>query len=164
MARCHIFSQVSWHLVESTTSGGPPRVIVDGRAYMVGRGDPGTTVDGLCENNCLIDSLMQCLGIHTSCRDVRRDLLTEFASASGRARVAMHSYLDVEAHGRSIVRSLFFHNTNNLPPTCNVDDFYIVALSANNIGHGTTVGRRGAPYTLVVLNHHDMHFDPCIAV
>ena len=76
--------------------------------------------------------------------------------------MAMHSYLDVGAHGRSIVRSLFRHNTNNLPLLCDIDDFYVVALSADNVGHGTTVGRRGAPYTLVVLNHHDMHFDPCI--
>ena len=121
-------------------------------------------MEGTCENNCLIDSLRQCLGILADCRHARRDLLAEFAEASGRACVTMHSYLDIEAHGSSIVRNLFLHNTNSRPPICNVDDFYIVALSADNVGHGTTVGRRGDPFTLVVLNHHDMHFDPCIPV
>ena len=130
---------------------------------MVGRGDPGTDINGACENNCLIDSLRQCLGIVADCRQVRRDLINEFARATGdRARVGVANYLDVEAHWRSILRSLFRHNVSGLPATCNVDDFCVIALSANNVGHGSVEGTMGAPRTLVVLNHSDQHFDPCL--
>ena len=115
-----------------------------------------------CENNCLIDSLRQCLGIVADCRQVRRDLINEFAGAPGRGHVAVASYLDVEARWRSIIRSLFLHNVSGLPVTCNLEDVCVNALSANNAGHGSVEGNMGAPRTLVVLNYNDQHFDPCL--
>ena len=73
-------------------------VVVDEISYAVGRGDPGTDSNGVCENNCLIDSLRQCLGIVADCRQVRRDLINEFEGATGRDRAAVVSYLDAGAH------------------------------------------------------------------
>ena len=46
--------------------------------------------------------------------------------------------------------------------TCNLDDFCVNALSANNAGHGSVEGNMGAPRTLVVLNYNDQHFDHCL--
>ena len=148
------FSQVAWHFTGL--------VVVEGISYVAGKGDPGTDRIGDGENNCLIDSLRQCLGIVADCRQVRRDLINEFAGAADdRARVGATTYLDVGAHWRSILRSLFRHEVTGLTVTWSVDDFRVIALSANNAGHGTPEGHRDAPRTLVVLNHGDVHFDPC---
>ena len=157
------FSELSWHF-ESATADQPRIVVVDGHSYKVGEGDPGY-INGVCENNCLIDSLRQCLGIEADCRKVRRDLINEFAGAADhRARVGATTYLDVGAHWRSILRSLFRHEVTGLTVTWSVDDFRVIALSANNAGHGTPEGHRDAPRTLVVLNHGDVHFDPYLPV
>ena len=87
---------------------------------------------------------------------------SNIAGAAGRDRVAVASYLDVGAHWRSIIRSLFLHNVSGSPATCNLEDFCVNALSANNAGHGSVEGNMGAPRTLVVLNYNDQHFDPCL--
>ena len=155
------FSQVSWHF-ESAAADQPRIVVVNGHSYKVGHGDPGY-INGVCENNCLIDSLRQCLGIEADCRKVRRDLINEFAGAADdRARVGATTYLDVGAHWRSILRSLLRHRVTGSPVSWSVDDFRVIALSANNAGHGSPEGRRDAPHTLVVLNDSDVHFDPCL--
>ena len=158
------FSQLYWHF-SGETSDHFRSVVVEGNSYVVGRGDPGTDINGACGNNCIIDSLRQCIGIVADCRQVRRDLINEFAGATGdRARAGVANYLDVEAQWRSILRSLFRHKETGLPVTWSVDDFRVIALSANNAGHGSVEGHLDAPRTLVVLNDNDVHFDHCLPV
>lgn len=120
------------------------------------------------KNNCLIDSLRQCIGnIACDRRLVREDLVTEFGSdASGDMRrfVTLYSFLDVGHHWRAILRSLFRHNTDGRPVDCNVEDYCVVALSGDRPGHGVVLGNRDAPNRLVVVNWSDVHFDPCLPV
>ena len=154
-------SQVAWHFLPQM-AGAPRSVAVDGATYRVGVGDPGRATDGTCENNCLIDSLRQCLGLVADCKLVRRDLVTQYANASGRARVTTSSYLDVESHWQAILRSLFLHNTCGVPTTCNTDDYCVIALSAERVANGSVEGSRAASQKLVVMNYSDIHFDPCL--
>ena len=92
---------------------------------------------------------------------MREDLVSEFSGAAGRARVTKASYLDVEEHGRAILRSLFRHNSSGLPSEVDLEDYCVVALSADRVPHGTVVGNVRAPHRLVVFNHGDVHFNPC---
>ena len=108
------------------------------------------------------DSLRQCLGLVADCKLVRRDLVTQYANASGRARVTTSSYLDVESHWKAILRSLFLHNTCGVPTTCNTDDYCVIALSAERGANGSVEGSRAASRKLVVMNYSDIHFDPCL--
>ena len=81
-------------------------VMVDGKPYDVGRGNPGGC------NDCLIDSLRQCLGLDTDPRKVRGDLMDIFRDAlDARARVTPNSFLDPDSHWRTLLQSLFRHNT-----------------------------------------------------
>ena len=135
--------------------------MVDGVAHSVGRGDPGRAANGEY-NNCLIDSLRQCVGMSADRTAVRCDLEAEFHSADGRARVTQTSFLDVESHWQTILRSLFLHNTSGLPVACEPQDYCVIALYANRVGHGAVLGNPRAPNRLVVLNTSDIHFDPCL--
>ena len=85
-------SQLTWNW------RGDNIVVVDGDAYAVGYGNPGGF------NDCLIDSLRQCLGLDTDPRRVRNDLLSSFASSpDARARVTPNSYLDLDSHWRILI-------------------------------------------------------------
>ena len=154
------FSQVVWRF-NGTTRRRTPIVDVDGVSYYVGHGDPGRAKDDEY-NNCLIDSLRQCIGIHVDRRKVRADLEEDFSAAVGRARVTNASFLDVESHLRAIVQSIFKHHILDLPRECNLDDYCIIALDATNPANGNVNGNLNAPYRLVVLNTNDTHFDPCL--
>ena len=154
------FSQVTWHF-DGKTVRNSRKIVVDGVDYFVGRGDPGRAVNGEY-NNCLIDSLRQTLGILSDRSAVRNDLLSEFGTAVGRAKVTASSYLDVEAHWQAILRSLFRHNTSGLSTACDTQAYCVVALYANSVGNGVVLGDLGAPNRLVVLNTSDVHFDPCL--
>jgi hypothetical protein len=54
-------------------------------------------------NNCLIDSLRQCLGLNSNRVAVRNDLRLEFARADGRSKVSTVSYLDADSHWQAII-------------------------------------------------------------
>ena len=136
---------------------GPGVVVVDGQRYDVGRGDPG----GL--NDCLIDSLRQCLGLDTNPRDVRRELVLAFAGADDeRARVTNNSYLDLDSHWETLLCSLFAHNSCGASRHCDVQLFCVISLYRDNINNGLVVGSLHAPHRLVVMNTSDVHFDPCL--
>ena len=115
-------SQVVWRFSVERAKGGRPKVDVDGVTYCVGHGDPGRAHEGEF-NNCLIDSLRQCVGITADRKLVRADLENEFRNAVGRARVTQTSFLDVDSHWRTILRSLFLHNTSGEPAQCDVSQF-----------------------------------------
>ena len=153
-------TQVAWRF-DGETARGARRVLLDGVAYAKGYGFPGRLDDGE-QNNCLIDSLRQCLGIACDRRAVRRDLVYEFSGATGRARVTQDSYLDVVEHGRAILRSLFRHNVSDLPTDVDLGLYCVVALAADREDYGVVVGNVRAPHRLVVLNHGDIHFNPCL--
>ena len=155
----HMF-QIPWNF----TNEARDELIVDGMAYKKGYGFPGDPTLGE-RNNCLIDSLRQCLS-HIACdrRKVREDLVEEFgdsASEDYRRRVTDDSYLDVECHWRAILRSLFRHNSSGCPTTCDLNDYCIVALYGDRPGHGAVLGNKHAAHRLVIINWGDVHFDPC---
>ena len=138
---------------------------VDGFRYRRGYGNPGNGSNGE-RNNCLIDSLRQCLGSLTCDRMlVRRDLQAEFgAPVDGDQRriVTGSSYLDVECHWRAILRSFSRHCTAGCPEDCNVDSYCVVALYGDRPGNGVVLGSRNAPNRLVIVDWSDVHFDPCL--
>ena len=150
-------SQITWAFAAD-----PRALVVDGVSYRIGFGDPGQDSDGACANNCLIDSLRQCLGLVADCTLVRRDLIAQYSNAVGRARATINSYLDVESHWAAIVKSLFVRNTSGELTTCNVDFYCVIALSHEREGHGSVEGSRAANWKLVVMNYNDVHFDPCL--
>ena len=154
-------SQLPWEFVNDART----ELLVDGVAYKKGYGLPGN-VDRGEMNNCLIDSLRQCLGdIQCDRNAVRRDLQAEFASdlpQDPRGVVTARSYLDVEHHWEAIVRSLLHHNTSGLAPSFDPRDYCVVALFGDRPGHGAVLGNLTAARRLVVVNWGDVHFDPCL--
>ena len=153
-------SQIAWEF----TGGARDELLVDGVAYKAGKGDQGDSSQGEM-NNCLIDSLRQCLGQMVCDRKkVREDLVREFGHASGsdrRRRVTYASYLDIDCHWKAILQSLFRHNRSNYPTSCDLSKFCIVALDGYRPGHGVVLGDKDAVNRLVIINWGDVHFDPC---
>ena len=147
-------SQITWSRQE------PKVVIVDGKAYDIGYGNPG----GM--NDCLIDSLRQCLGLDTNSRKVRDDLMKDFAEAlDQRARVTENSFLDLESHWRRLLQSLFMHNASGIPRDCDLESYCVISLYTHNgtdSANGLVVGNIMARNRLVVMNTSDVHFDPCL--
>ena len=141
---------------------------VDGIPYELGRGVPGAP-GTMEQNNCLIDSLRQCLGDGLGSEFicdrtlVRRDLQQAFAAA-GVDQVSHSSYLDVNAHGMEILRSLFAHTVSHSHIAFDRNDFCIIAIRREEIRHGAEpTGTLGAPHRLVVMNtRNNTHFDPLL--
>ena len=156
------YQQVQWKL-RGVTRSGAERLVLDGVEYFVGRGNPGNPCDGE-HNNCLIDSLRQCLGITCDRKKVRQDLMAAYGHATGRAKVTSTSYLDVDSHWKALLTSLFRHNEDGLPASVELDWFCVVALYRDRPDNGVVLGDIGNPRVrrLVVLNTRDMHFDPCL--
>ena len=152
-------SQIPWTFNNAART----QLTVDGIAYRRGYGFPGDVKTGEA-NNCLIDSIRQCLGnLVCDRRLVREDLKVEYGSATElRQRVTHSSYLDVESHWKAILRSLFRHSTSNTPTTTNVEDYCIVALYGDCPGNGVVLGDIHAANRLVIVNWGDVHFDPCL--
>ena len=155
----HMF-QIPWHF----TNEAKDELLVDGCVYKKGYGFPGDPTLGEY-NNCLIDSLRQCLSYMACDRQkVRADLVEEFGkvpSADFRRRVTCDSYLDIDCHWQAILRSLFRHNSSGYPTTCDLNDYCIVALYGDRPGNGVVLGNKNAPFRLVIVNWRDVHFDPC---
>ena len=119
-------------------------------------------IQGGC-NDCLIDSLRQCLSLDTDPRKVRSDLMLVFGGAlEARARVTPNSYLDLDSHWRVLLQSLFRHNTCGASPECDLEMFCVVSLYRNNVNSGLVVGNIQAARRLVIFNTSDVHFDPCL--
>ena len=156
-------SQLPWKFRNEAKT----ELLVDGVEYRRGYGCPGKPADGET-NNCLIDSLRQCLGdVQCDRKAVRRDLQDEFGGDSGqdaRRVVTQSSYLDVEHHWQAILRSLLRHNTSGWAGIFDPNDYCIVALLGNRPGHGIVLGNSRAPRRLVVVNWGDVHFDPCLSL
>lgn len=154
------FQEVRWEF----TDGARTLLVVDGARYRKGYGNPGERARGEA-NNCLIDSLRQCLGLECDRMRVRQDLQDEFGEGNvdPRRNVTRDSYLDVEFHWEAILRSLFRHNTSGEPRECDLSMYCVIALYGNRPDAGGIVlGNRRAPSRLVVVNWNDVHFDPCL--
>ena len=67
-------------------------------------------------------------------------------------------------HWRSILLSLFRHNTSGREMLVDTSEYRVVALYGNVPGNGIVLGSRNARHTLVVVNWGDVHFDPCVRV
>ena len=170
------YNQVVWSFKHRRDGTQDKRLVdVDGVSFAVGVGDPGRSRNDEY-NNCLIDSLRQCIGITADRivelrRQVRRDLQRDFCNAAGRARVTHDSYLDVESHWRTILQSFFQHafplpqsqHAFPLPQSCEVNDYCVIALHADSDGgNGNVNGDLRAPYRCIILNWGDRHFEPCL--
>ena len=153
-------TQVRWNF-NGTTKQKSTKLSINGHQYYKGHGNPGSASIGEY-NNCLIDSIRQCLGLECDRKLVRQDLLVMYGQARDRARVTNTSYLDVENHAQAIIRSLYRHNISGQQPECNIPDFCVIALDATHEGNGSVVGQLSAPYHLVLVNTNDVHFDPCL--
>lgn len=154
-------TQVSWDWIEFKKT-----LRVDGEVYTVGLGFPGNSWQGEW-NNCLIDSLRQCLGnLECDRRLVRQDLIARFGDVPDtdqRLKVSERSFLDIENHWREILCSLFRHNRSGKSTKCDPNEYCILALYSSQTGrHGTVVGSSAAKYRLVIINWDDVHFDPCL--
>ena len=90
--------------------------------------------------------------------------MAAYGHASGRAKVTLESYLDVDSHWKAILTSLFRHNEVGLPVNVNLEQFCVVALYRDQPDNGVVLGSVGNPRVrrLVVLNTSDAHFDPCL--
>ena len=153
-------SQLPWHFLNETKI----HLVVDGTAYRRGYGNPGDSTLGEV-NNCLIDSLRQCLDLSCDCRDVPRDLQKEFGGSEGQdhRRVVTHSsYLDVEFHWQAVLRGLLRHNSSGCDGSFEPNDYCIVALYGDRPGNGVVLGNMNAAQRLVIVNWGDVHFDPCL--
>ena len=95
-------------------------------------------------------------------KKVRQDLMSLFGASTGRAKVTLTSYLDLEAHWTAILESLFRHNEISLPTHVDVSHFCVVGLFANKPDHGVVLGNSQSRKRLIVLNTSDVHFDPCL--
>jgi hypothetical protein len=133
---------------------------LDGKFYSVGHGNPGSERDGEY-NNCLIDSLRQCLNLLVDRKRVRADLIALFGNANGRAKVTLNSFLDLDSHWQTIVVSLFRHTLCNPNANVQLDNFCVIGLFTDDPDHGVVLGDR-SKRRLVVLNTSDTHFDPCL--
>ena len=155
-------SQMPWRF---TNESGFDQLEVDGVQYERRYGNPGKSPAGEGLNNCLIDSLRQCMdNLHSDREAVRRDLEAEFDEPldDQRRLVTRASFLDIGHHWQAILRSLLRHNTSNRSAAFDPNNYCIVGLFGNRPGHGVVFGRRDAPNRLVVINWYDMHFDACI--
>jgi len=139
--------------------------VVDNERYIQHYGDPGGC------NNCLIDSLRQCLGLSADCRLVREDLMRQFRDEpqriDGRVNqryVGPTTFLSVNDHWQSIIRSLFRHNTSNKPTECNIAEFCVISLSSEFRDCGVPLGETTAANRLVVINLYNTHFNPFLLV
>ena len=83
-------TQIKWNFNNATVRG-RRTITVEGRQYYVGRGNPGSAANGEY-NNCLIDSLRQCVGIQCSRTQVREDLMDIHGTHAGRAKVTLRSF------------------------------------------------------------------------
>ena len=149
-------AQIDWRFTDSCRQF----LLLDGVEYRVAQGSP-------LGNNCLIDSLRQCLdNLECDPRVVRKDLLDRFGgfAANHDAYVGPGNYLVAEEHWQSIVQCLFARNSCGRPTTCNINDYCLIVLNRNNPEHGGNVfgDRHHAPYQLVVANSNNAHFDPCL--
>ena len=150
------YTQVNWDF-DGSTARGSRKLVVEGVAYYMGYGDPGRQERGEY-NNCLIDSMRQCLGIHSNRMAVREDLKAAFAD------VTHNSLLKINEHWEAILQSLFLHNSSGEPTECVLQDYCIVALCVEpeKKDHGVVVGNVRAPNRLVIMNTGNYHFDPCL--
>ena len=154
-------SQVSFQFVGTTTRRGASKLTVNGLSYYVGYGNPGLAINREF-NNCLIDSMRQCLRVDVDRAAVRADLMEEFLHARGRANVTLTSYLDIDSHWRAILKSIYRHNASGLPTVCDPGNYCVIALSRDIARNVNVSGSLGARQTLMVLNDSDVHFDPCL--
>ena len=118
--------QLHWGL-RGVTRSGVERLVLDGVEHFVGRVIPVRPSNGE-HKTCFIDSLRQCLGITCDRKKLRQDLMAAYGHASGRAKVTLKSYLDVDSHWKAILSSLFRHNEDGLPMNVELEQFCVVGF------------------------------------
>ena len=157
-------TQVTWSFTGSRDYHHSRILIVDGKEYFEGYGNPGRADEGE-SNNCLIDSIRQCLNLMCDRRIVREHLRKKFSRHTGRARVTQNSFLDVQEHGLDIIQLLYRYNSCGEPDVVDLSRFCIIGLfeiTDGDAAHGVVVGNAAAPLRIIVLNIADTHFNPVL--
>jgi hypothetical protein len=91
--------------------------------------------------------------------------MAEFGHARDeRVHVSHNSYLDLDSHWETLLRSLLTHSRSAVRLEFYLEDLCVVSLFRNSENNGLVVGDVNAPRRLVVMNTGDMHFDPCLPV
>ena len=120
----------------------------DGIVYFEGRGVVGAPHTPE-QNNCLIDSLRQCLSeVHGSPSQcdrnlVRADLQKRFPLGNAE-HVKFSSFLDVKAHGKAILQSLFAHTTSHRHVDFRLESYCIRAFTRDHQDQGDVIGSNDA--------------------
>ena len=104
-------SQINWRFNGNTTSGSTS-IVVDGRPYYVQYGNPGKLSEGE-RNNCLIDSLRQCIGVQCDRTLVRADLQSLYEFHAGRANNVLSERSQRDGASRAAESGKARGQTNN---------------------------------------------------
>ena len=134
----HMF-QVPWKLLDRREASEPRRVRVEGHELVVGT---ATSLD----NDCLIHTLAQQLGVQADMRRVRGALIRAFPR--GGQRVTHLSFLELQFHGPAVLRELGFDPGN----------YRLVCVDLDWVNNGGVVGK-GAE-TLYLARERQSHFVP----
>lgn len=136
-------------------------------------------------NNCLIDTIRQCMGIDANIALVRQDLQQEFgvscgptcdrfgkSCAQGCSRVWPTNFLCLDLHWRAIIRLLGKHCSSGTDLSedsrCSVtllgldSHFSVRCIDMQRPGHGDVWGDTSAKKVLTLARVNGNHFVPCL--
>ena len=139
--------QLAWEVLPRRTAQGAQVVRVEGQDFFAGEANGD-------QNNCLIDTLRQQLGVVADLGAVRKELLKEFPRGPG--CVTPLSFLELEHHWRHVVRllgALAPHGSAFEP-----DALRIVCVDLAFPGHGAVEG--DVAHTLYIARVRTNHFVP----
>ena len=158
-------TEFQWQRVGRDDHGA--RVVrIDGDYYFLGASDGS-------QNDCLIHSLRQCLGMVANVAAVRHDLMQEFQASCGPAchhtgvactqvctKVYARNFLS-DDHWEAVIRLLGKHCATgriNLDPT----NFCVRIIELTWQDNGTVLGNPAAPHRLTIAREGTNHFIPAI--
>ena len=135
-------SQTAWGYDGNET------IIVNEQRYRRGRASGH-------QNNCLLDTLRQKLGLVVNVEVVRDELQRRFPS--GLAFVGKSNYLTLDYHWMAAIDLLFQADTSGMPKLDH-RRFRIICVDLRYIGNGDVVGE--GPREVIIARENANHFIP----
>lgn len=146
--------QVTWSS-GGITGSGARTYRVEGGDYVLGQASGE-------DNNCLINTLSQCVNTECDVSRVRSDLIDLFSIAPGRGLVTGRSFLELDIHGQAVLQAIYRHATAG-PVDIDIDRYCIIGVSIHDVGHGgVVVGPRDAEIKCMVVCEDYQHFRPLL--
>ena len=142
------------HLTQTAWHREGELVVIEGRLYEQGHASGH-------ENNCLIDTLRQSLGIEADASWVREQLECRFHrdAVIGEAVVRCGAFLELQHHWRDTIELLFEADQSGKVKCCR-ESFKITCVDLRYMGHGDVVGY--GPHHLYIARVGANHFIPLI--